>query len=240
MACQWRKKLITSCIFNYKTSSLPPPPHSEKWSMRICLFLYMATLSARNNKVHVDRCPPFVSTLSAWALPWRGGLHRLTISGAMSAETLCSWQVQPNRTGPWGRCLTKHALGTPGKGVWLRANDSELYIKKRSCHGNSDESGNEDHESHLGRHYWDILQWAPSTDWPVTDKGGWALSPPHTLAGVTAVSSSFCLSSQPLPTVDHSHWPASYLSWFCVYLVLFWKRQLSASLNDGYRRLRML
>ena len=49
-----------------------------------------------------------LTTLGAGALPRQGGLHALTIPGAMLPGALCSWQVQPSRTS-WRRGQTKHA-----------------------------------------------------------------------------------------------------------------------------------
>ena len=42
------------------------------------------------------------ATLGACTLLWQGGLYALTIPRAIPAESLCSWQVQPSQTGPWG------------------------------------------------------------------------------------------------------------------------------------------
>ena len=62
------------------------------------------------------------SPLGACPLPWQSGLCALTIPGVTPAGALCSWQVQPNWTGPSGRGRTKHAfqssrLGGLAKGL---------------------------------------------------------------------------------------------------------------------------
>ena len=50
------------------------------------------------------------STLGACAWRRQGSLRAVTLPETMPEGVLCSWQVQPSRTGgPWGRGQRKHA-----------------------------------------------------------------------------------------------------------------------------------